>query len=278
MRYEKILSVGLTHRYFSAGGADRFRFLPSADCERRMKPHKVIFRETGQGFVLLGRVDKNIKGKNDDETEIVWNIAVFCDDYNLVNYSDLDIDYKNRKIYYLSNQRKSDNKSLVLNDTVSGEEYGSRLLDWGADGVDISNFHHDVPFCILGLRLPLSTGAKAAAPREYRIELANRSVYWRYHVFTGNNGGRLDNIAVENNNRKLPAGINFKAKEIDETQKKTVFMSNKPVPMRDRGYIDIELKEKENGDRVLIPNLPNADVSTVRYRDKKWISDIFVCI
>ena len=65
---------------------------------------------------------------------------------------------------------------------------------------------------------------------------------------------------------------------VDEKKREIVFLSDKPIPMTEKGYLDIELNEAQGSGHPLIANLPNPGLSSVKYKENKWISDIFVYI
>ncbi|MCP5049029.1 MAG: hypothetical protein GY940_17800 [bacterium] len=140
--------------------------------------------------------------------------------------------------------------------------------------------YKEKPVFIIGIG-PLSIDVNEAGksrPPEYQIRIAARSVFWFYYVYATLNGRKLANLRVENNNPKLLEGITFDRQPIDEQYKRVIFTSGSPIPLMEKAYKSIQLTEEGNSRTPLIPNLPNADMSSLRNKDGKWYSEIFVYI
>lgn len=343
MKYQKIISLDLVHGYFASGEATPFRFEPTQDCEKLLRRFSLRLRATGRDFIIV----KDIHDIREPLTleDYFFDIALYPGDDHLPIYSDLDIDFRERRVYYLENSTPGKgqdiNKNLTMVDHGTDKTFEAvrvilkpkkfmfsidaapgdtiRLADkknrtvkeWDIEDsqgattlyADVSrkpsgifrvernntaaacyyaddHLYKEKPVVILGIHLSLADLKENEnyASREYEVNIANRSIYWRYHVFVKSDGRKLGNLRIDNNNQKLLPGITFKGETIDEERKEMVFVSSKPIPMSERGYVDIELNEKETKGRPLIPNLPNPDISAVKYKDGKWFSDIFVYI
>ncbi len=125
---------------------------------------------------------------------------------------------------------------------------------------------------------------KFAVPgRKYSIKIDARSTRWRYHVtprFSKDHD--LDNLKIKNEaNASSPLkalGVVFERyKGEDVGENEAVFISNKPIPSREKGYPSLVLYEGEE-EILLIPNLPNPDVSAVSVEEGEAHSDIFVYV
>ncbi|MCP5047242.1 MAG: hypothetical protein GY940_08725, partial [bacterium] len=136
----------------------------------------------------------------------------------------------------------------------------------------------DKPVFIMGLGPFPVMETETAELRRFRVRINGRSVFWHYYIYSNLNGRRPASLKIVNRNQKLLPGIKFELKHNDENIKRALFLSQVPIPMSEAAYKSIELIEEGSEGLPLIPNLPNAAVSSLRFKQCRWVSEIFVYI
>lgn len=267
MSYQKWITVNVEHSYFSDGRCHNLRFEPTTDCRKKMRRSGNFFYPTPIGFIIFketANIKENVKSTTGG---CVFDIEVYSTDGFFASYSNLEIDYRQGKIYYVGSPSKpgadkSKEKRLTLVERDSGKE---------VEAVPVT----------LKLRQNVKTAFIVSIDdtrRDYNIRVASRPVSWEYHVIANENHRKLNQLAIRNNNEKLLPGLLFKQTRIDEQRKEAVFISSQPIPLTERPYQSIELIEKNSSGTPLIPHLPNADISSLHVKEKKWAAKIYVYI
>jgi hypothetical protein len=347
MSYQKWISVNLEHVYFADGRCSSMQFGPTDDCRKQMRRKGQFFFPVPNGFFIFQDTTQIKNNQNSSDESSFFDIAVHSRDGFFGNYSNLEIDYRKGKVYYVGSTLKtgSDNsteKRITLSDPVSGKEVEAvpvflepkqfvisldnaapgdtfKLLDKNntvveqrqvKDKTSGASLYVDVkrknagiysleknnnisayfyaddmlyntkPALIIGIEaaFPTGTGKEKTGVQTYDIRIANRSVYWQYHVIGRTNGRKLNNLEIRNNNEKLLPGVKFEQVRIDKERQEAVFVSNKPVPIWEKAFQSIELIEKGNNGTPLVPHLANADISSLHVREGEWVSQIYVYI
>ncbi len=153
------------------------------------------------------------------------------------------------------------------------------------NGVAVGYYYADDLLCkekpafIISIRLALKdvNVAGSILPAQFEARIANRPVYWRYNVFARSYSRKLSSLSITNNNTKSISGIAFSRERMDEEKGQAVFVSDRPIPLIEGAYKDIEI-EVNSGGTPLIEHLPNAAVSSVGFKEGRWISDLFVYV
>jgi len=166
--------------------------------------------------------------------------------------------------------------SKASNGFLELEKNGATVARYYAD----DGFFKSRPPFILGFDFSLASLKKGESylVLNYKIRFASRPVFWIYHVIVKGNNRKLESLSIVNNNEKMLPGVTFPRSRIDEKEAQVEFISDRPLPLTDKGYIDIELVDSESIGRPLVVNLPNPSLSSIRCKESKWISDIFVYI
>lgn len=296
MKYRKILSLHLIHDYFDGKKGRPFRFEITEDSEKQYRYYAQLIRDTDNGFFVLKNIDK-IRDFEAGE-HYFFDVAVYPSDNLFACYSDLEIDYKKGKVYYLSNViggqrgvgkkakkgKAKDGESSGIHMTVLGGDesvdavpvqlvpkqfnipvdtspgdifkllnkkneavkewtIGSKIevtefyadmgrMDSGVyqlekNGDIVSRYYADDRFCmdkpalVVGISLSLRQLQEGDRylPREYEIRMASRSVYWRYLVSSVVNGRKIENLRIENNNKKGLPGVKFPRESVSEEKR-----------------------------------------------------------
>jgi hypothetical protein len=348
MNFQKWLSVNLEHGYFADHRCPSLGIEPTSDCREQMRRRGQFFYPLPNGFFIFQDTDKIRVNQNGTAESCFFDIAVSSPDELLGNYSNLELDYRRGRAYYVGNSLKSEpdknkEKQLTLTDREGGKETEavpvllepkqfSVSLDEAAPGdtfklldkhdsvvvekqvkdktgpaalyADVSKksagiyrleknntvtawfyaddmlYHnHTKPAFIIGIEAapPGNTGGKKTAIQTYDIRVANRAVFWQYHVIARTNSRKLKNLEIRNNNEKSLSGVSFEQVNIDEEGKEVIFVSSRPVPVSEKAYQAIELIEKGSS-TPLVPHLPNAGISTLHVKEGKWVSRMYIYI
>ncbi len=336
MSYHKWISVNLEHRYFADHRCPPVRFEPTEECRKQMRLGRLFFYPGNDGFQVFKDNRKIHEHLTPSTGKCFFDIAVYSIDGLLGNYSNLDIDYRGGRVYYIGGPLQpppGENKPhrLTLSDGEGKEEIEAVpvLLRPGqcvipleeaspGDIFELVNRNNmvvkekQVTAQTTELSLYLDTAGKrgglyrlerngrAAAyvyaddalyrsrpdfiiglenrARQYHLRIAGRAVPWQYHVVARANGRKLKNLGIRNNNEKLLPGVSFERTHIDEPNKEVVFLSNKPLPLFEKGIQSIELIENGNNGAPLVPHLPNAGIASLHVKEGRWVAQIYVYI
>ncbi|HLP59250.1 MAG TPA: hypothetical protein VK186_10490 [Candidatus Deferrimicrobium sp.] len=107
MNYEKYISVTLEHSYFADGKCPSLWFEPTEDCSIQMNRHKLLFYHLPQGFIILTDTDNLIKKQAAALESLLFDTAVYSQDRFFGNYSNLEIDYRQGRVYYVGTALKT---------------------------------------------------------------------------------------------------------------------------------------------------------------------------
>ena len=127
MSYQKWISVSLEHGYFADRRCPPLRFEPTDDCREQMRRGRQFFFPMPNGFFIFKETDKINENQPGNEESCFFDIAVYSQDGLFGNYSNLEIDYRKGKVYYIGNTLKtspdkSKEKRITLADSESGKE------------------------------------------------------------------------------------------------------------------------------------------------------------
>jgi len=127
MSYKKWISVNLEHSYFADGRCQMLRFEPTGDCREQMRRGQQFFYPMPNGFFIFKHTDKTKENQSSTAGSCFFDIAVYSADPLFGNYSNLEIDYRQGRVYYIGNTLKSSTgkskeKVLTLTDRQEGKE------------------------------------------------------------------------------------------------------------------------------------------------------------
>ena len=127
MSYQKWISVKLGHSYFADGRCPSMRFEPTDDCREQMRRSRQFFFPTPNGFFIFQDTTKIKENQSGNAESCFFDIAVYPTDTLFANYSNLEIDYRQGRVYYIGNTLKSStdkskDKKLTLTDREAGQE------------------------------------------------------------------------------------------------------------------------------------------------------------
>lgn len=127
MSYQKWISVNLEHGYFADGKGPSMRFEPIDDCREQMQRSGQFFFPTPNGFFIFQDTTKIKENQSGNAESCFFDIAVYPTDALFANYSNLEIDYRQGRVYYIGNTLKSSTdkskgKKLTLTDREGGQE------------------------------------------------------------------------------------------------------------------------------------------------------------
>lgn len=104
MNHKKLMGVNVVHRYFAQGMGTAFRFEPVKPCEELCRRFSLRGLSGMANLSLMGQEkygevnwEQQLKGAGG------FDYAVYATDPLFLAYSNLDIDYKAKRVYYLSN-------------------------------------------------------------------------------------------------------------------------------------------------------------------------------
>ena len=106
MSYRKCISVSLEHRYFADLRCPAVTFEVAPHCRSTMRRRRQHFYPTPGGFHIFKSGESTDSGK-EQETDDVYDIAVYPADSRFGNYSNLDIDYRGGSVYYIGSRLKT---------------------------------------------------------------------------------------------------------------------------------------------------------------------------
>jgi hypothetical protein len=128
MSYKKWISVNLEHGYFADNRCPSLRFEPTNDCEEQMRRGGQFFYAMPNRFLILLDTDKIKKDQNSAGENCFIDIAMYSRDPLFGSYSNLEIDYRQGRVYYIGNTLKSstdetEEKSLILTDRQEDKKH-----------------------------------------------------------------------------------------------------------------------------------------------------------
>lgn len=100
MKLKKWISVQMEHDYFATGRCHCLRTVPTQACEKRMRRDSLLFYKLPGGYIIFKNDDAQQSAPPADPGTI--DIAVYGEPL-LSSFSNLDIDARNRKTYYIGN-------------------------------------------------------------------------------------------------------------------------------------------------------------------------------
>lgn len=108
------------------------------------------------------------------------------------------------------------------------------------------------------ISVDFTIAARDERARELRISLGARESFWKYHLF-GEFSRRPVQIVDSSNTDER---IKFLSAEAAAIPGAATWISNRPIPARQRAEQRIQLRDTETG-RVLVKRLPNPDFRTI---------------
>ncbi len=178
----------------------------------------------------------------------------------------------------LEKQVKAENETDLHVDFTSRP---SGIYSLEKNGKVVARFYADdrlflkKPVFIIGIK----AGHPGAWGGNLNVRVNPRPVTWEYHISAHNGGNRrLEDLTIRNNNKSELPGISFELFKRDAPKGTVVFISNKPIPIKEQYYRDIQLLDKSAGGTPLIPHLPNANASSLHLEKGKWVAKMTVHI
>lgn len=115
------------HSYFADGRCPSMRFEPTDDCREQMQRSGQFFYPIPNGFFIFQDTDKVKEDQSSDAESCFFDIAGYPVDALFANYSNLEIDYRQGRVYYIGNTLKSSadeskDKKLTLTDGKGEQE------------------------------------------------------------------------------------------------------------------------------------------------------------
>jgi hypothetical protein len=285
MKYQKTISVDLEHKYYVKTPFREFRFelVPLSTDRKRTRP-PLTLRPQGSGFVILNDIHNQ---KQSRETKLI-HIAAFPFNPLFSSYSNLDIDYKQGRIYFVGNTLSTTPQTvrveqIALQDQGSNETFAATEITVDPQEImvpvhgallDFSGFKGRLPAFIMALKLD----KKPPGESRFMVGIAGRTIPWYYHFYGRSNNRELTDLLIKTTNNDLLSNIGFERQSADQNQREAVFCSTRPIALREKGYREIELYENKASNIPLIPHLPNAGVSSLHYREDQWLAQIVVNI
>jgi len=126
MSYKKWITVSLEHSYFADGNCRKLRFEPTGDCRERMRRGKQFFYPLPNGFIIFKDPDLTKENLPGTAANCFFDIAVYSADPLFGRYSNLEIDYRQGRVYYIGNTLEpgpgNSEKRLTLSNRQEGLE------------------------------------------------------------------------------------------------------------------------------------------------------------
>jgi hypothetical protein len=127
MSYQKWISVNIRHDYFADGRCPSLLFEPTNDCREQMRRGRQFFYPMPYGFFIFRDTAKIVEKQSSTAASCFFDIAVYSADPLFGNYSNLEIDYRQGRVYYIGNTLKTSTgqtkeKVLTLTDRQEGKE------------------------------------------------------------------------------------------------------------------------------------------------------------
>jgi hypothetical protein len=103
------------------------RFEPTDDCREQLRRSGQFFYPMPNGFLIFKDTSKIKENQSNNGESCFFDIAVYPADGLFGNYSNLEIDYRQGRVYYIGNTLKSSadkskDKKLTLADREGGQE------------------------------------------------------------------------------------------------------------------------------------------------------------
>jgi hypothetical protein len=237
-RYLPLLSIDVRHAY-AAGAPLYLRFVPSAACTALMRREGLLLRHTPHGVELWG-----------DQPALA-------------------------EVLPLAFQVHTDDPALQF---CTAWPVARPLRFVGGDGLHLQpeTLSRDaVPGALFAVEIMHRPGA-GAAPPQYSIALAARSIHWKY-FFSGSLATRALCI-VDLDAAASGAGIGF-VPSATAAPGTAAYTSAAALPMQRLPQQRLQLREQGAAGKVLIRRLPNASMEKLgkeRGRDGLSVAEIYI--
>ena len=127
--YRTLFAIELLHSYFADTKSRGIRIVPTADCERALRRHRMTFRQVGNRTYVLGWCDADSVPLVTIDPATVFRFYLVVDEPSFHQYAALPTELTSNSRFYLSNlSGNSANSRRYLtspNDTFdAGSDYG----------------------------------------------------------------------------------------------------------------------------------------------------------
>jgi len=262
--YKPWLKLQVAHDYYLSGLSDDLRFLPSSDTSILLARRALIFRESGGGFVVAGRVDRNEAPPHAEHAPFpleqgeALTFLAFLRGAELLAISELQSTAGPFKL-----RNRAGSTSLTV-----GASLGAADLDPDPT----AEVRSSGAFASIELQPPTagwpaidsSSGHDVVVPSTFVLPIARSSLVWRYHVVLEPGDTAAASLSVEYappQGGPYPPGITFDRKDTPaEIQASypgrsiVTFESSAELPLFESPLTRTALRRDS---KTLIADLPN---------------------
>ena len=101
--YRTLFAIELLHSYFADTKSRGVRIVPTADCERALRRHRMTFRQVGNRIYVLGWCDENSVPLVTIDPATVFRFYLVVDEPSFHQYTALPTEQTSNSRFYLSN-------------------------------------------------------------------------------------------------------------------------------------------------------------------------------
>jgi hypothetical protein len=267
-KHELLAQIHFRHAYFLNNIPNCFSVTPSAETERVLLNHALIFKKSNDGFRLAFEAVNNAQTKTRKEviaSEEILRFVVTLKDELFYNYTQTGTtDILNSCFHFHNFNSNSDER-------LHTSEYAS-----AADCVDEQLFKNESvtkPFAYIELKL------SNLVKEVYYIHFREKETYWRY-LLVSDYLQTLVNPAILNGSITFTGPVPVL---LPNDSKALVFESTKPIGIKQKQESVFQLVESYNSElkkgRIVIKMLPYPDVkniSKIFFGENKEYSEIIL--
>lgn len=226
-----LLDLRVEHDYFPDRACSCLAFRPDERTASELASRKVLVRFRPGGFRVHSIADSIL------DQDVPCTFRAWSEDPSFELYTDLSPTRRDQILSYSDTRIGEDGSTLEPSASTEPSQRGGRPA---RIAVDFTIAAHD------------------DRTRELRISLGARESFWKYHLF-GEFSRRPVQIVDSSN---ADERIEFLSTEATAIPGAATWISNRPIPARQRAEQRIQLRDTETG-RVLVKRLPNPDFRTI---------------
>lgn len=226
-----LLDLRVEHDYFPNRACLCLEFRPDEQTASELASRRIPVRFQPGGFRVHAMPDSIL------DQDVRCRFHGWSEDPAFELYTDLSPASREQILSYSDSRLGTDGSTLVPSSSTQSPRHSGRPTR---------------------IAVEFSIAARDGRTRELRIALPARESFWKYHLF-GDYSRRPVQI-VDSSNTDAP--IEFLQLESSSVPCASSWISERPIPARQRAEQRIQLRDTETG-RVLVKRLPNPDFRTI---------------